>query len=214
MKFNQLKAGAALNYTIILLNAAVGLIYTPYMLHKLGQSEYGLYSLVSSVIAYLTLMDFGFGNAVVRYTAKYRAEGKYDELHYLFGMLFIFYCFISILVFIGGFSLYLNTESMFGDTMNQEEIERAKTMMLILTFNMSFTFIFHIFGSIMILNTITMVLLLHLEYKAIAMVVVLTIFNVSSLLINLLYCKSKLDVKIETAHIDVGLQKFFFKFSS
>lgn len=222
MKTNQLKAGAFLNYTIILLNAAVGLIYTPYMLHKLGQSEYGLYSLVSSVIAYLTLMDFGFGNAVVRYTAKYRAEGKYDELHYLFGMFFILYCIISILVFIGGFSLYLNTESMFGDTMNQEEIERAKIMMLILTFNMSFTFIFHIFGSIitafekfvfqktiqiirLILNTITMVLLLHLEYKAIAMVVVLTIFNVSSLLINLLYCKSKLDVKIKFGHFDKQL---------
>ena len=42
---NQLKAGAALNYVVILLNIAVGLLYTPYMLRMMGQSEYGLYSL-------------------------------------------------------------------------------------------------------------------------------------------------------------------------
>ena len=88
MKVDQLKAGAVLNYAIIGLNAIVGFLYTPYMLHKLGQSEYGLYSLVASVVAYLTLMDFGFGNAVVRYTAKYRAEGKQEEQNNLFGMLF------------------------------------------------------------------------------------------------------------------------------
>ena len=73
---NQLKAGAALNYAVILLNIGVGLGYTPYLLRMLGQSEYGLYSLVASVISYLTLLDLGLGNAVVRYTAKYRAEGK------------------------------------------------------------------------------------------------------------------------------------------
>ena len=88
MPTNQLKAGALLNYVIIGLNAFVGLVYTPYMLHKLGQSEYGLYSLVGSVIAYLTLMDFGFGNAVVRYTAKYRAEGKHDAKYNRLGLFF------------------------------------------------------------------------------------------------------------------------------
>ena len=71
MKVNQLKAGAALNYAIIVLHAIIGLVYTPYMLHKLGQSEFGLYSFVSSAIAYLTLMHFGFGNVVVRYMEKY-----------------------------------------------------------------------------------------------------------------------------------------------
>ncbi len=56
---NQLKAGAALNYVVILLNTLVGLLYTPYMLRMMGQSEYGLYSLVASVIAYLTILDLG-----------------------------------------------------------------------------------------------------------------------------------------------------------
>ena len=40
MMINQLKAGAALNYVSIMLNMVVGLVYTPYMLRMLGQSEY------------------------------------------------------------------------------------------------------------------------------------------------------------------------------
>ena len=39
---NQVKAGAILNYVIIGLNTLLGLLYTPYMLHMLGQNEYGL----------------------------------------------------------------------------------------------------------------------------------------------------------------------------
>lgn len=90
MMINQLKAGAALNYVSIMLNMVVGLVYTPYMLRMLGQSEYGLYSLAASIIAYLTVLDLGFGNAIVRYTAKFEAEGKKREQQEMFGM--FFYC--------------------------------------------------------------------------------------------------------------------------
>ena len=86
MAINQLKAGALLNYVVLGLNALVGLTYTPYMLRMLGQSEYGIYALAASIIAYLSILDMGFGNAVIRYTAKLRAEGKQAEQYKLFGM--------------------------------------------------------------------------------------------------------------------------------
>ena len=60
MAINQLKAGAFLSYVSIGLNNIVGLLYTPFMLRMMGQSEYGLYSLVASVVAYLTVLDLGF----------------------------------------------------------------------------------------------------------------------------------------------------------
>ena len=76
MALNQLKAGIVLSYVTIGLHNVIGLIYTPYMLRMMGQSEYGLYSLVASVIAYLTVLDLGFANAIVRYTAKFRRQNK------------------------------------------------------------------------------------------------------------------------------------------
>ena len=93
---NELKAGAALSYVSIAVNMVVGLLYTPYMLRMLGQSEYGLYSLAASIIAYLTVLDLGFGNAIVRYTAKFRAEGRQQEQEEMFGMFFLLYIGIGV----------------------------------------------------------------------------------------------------------------------
>ena len=210
---NQLKAGAALNYAVILLNIGVGLGYTPYLLRMLGQSEYGLYSLVASVISYLTLLDLGLGNAVVRYTAKYRAEGKVREQYELFGMFLLLYTLIGVLAACAGAGLYHQMDAWFGDTLTADELEKARIMILFLIFNLAFTFPLSIFGSILmayerfvfpkmlqivriLLNTAVMVVLLEMGYKAIAMVVLQTVLNLLTLWVHFFYCKYKLHIQI------------------
>ena len=79
MKNNQLKAGAMLSLLTFGAANVLGLLYTPYILRMMGQEEYGLYSLVASVVSYLTMLDFGFGNAIVRYTNLYRLSGTSDS---------------------------------------------------------------------------------------------------------------------------------------
>ena len=213
MPVNQLKAGVVLNYVVIFLNTVVGLLYTPYMLRMMGQSEYGLYSLVASVIAYLTVLDLGFGNAIVRYTAKFRAEKKTEEQYEMFGMFFLLYLVIGIIAFGIGLGLYFNVDTLFGNTMTAVELGRARIMMLLLVANLAFTFPMSIWGSVIqayedfvfqkslniiriILNTAVMICLLHFGYKAVAMVVVQTIFNVLTLVINFIYCRRKLNIHI------------------
>lgn len=213
MPVNQLKAGVVLNYVVIILNTVVGLLYTPYMLRMMGQSEYGLYSLVASVIAYLTVLDLGFGNAIVRYTAKFRAEKKTEEQYEMFGMFFLLYLVIGIIAFGIGLGLYFNVGTLFGNTMTAVELDRARIMMLLLVANLAFTFPMSIWGSIIqayedfvfqkslnifriILNTVVMICLLHFGYKAVAMVVVQTIFNVLTLVLNFIYCRRKLNIHI------------------
>lgn len=213
MPVNQLKAGVVLNYVVIFLNTIVGLLYTPYMLRMMGQSEYGLYSLVASVIAYLTVLDLGFGNAIVRYTAKFRAEKKTEEQYEMFGMFFLLYLVIGIIAFGIGLGLYFNVDTLFGNTMTAVELDRARIMMLLLVANLAFTFPMSIWGSVIqayedfvfqkslniiriILNTVVMICLLHFGYKAVAMVVVQTIFNILTLVINFIYCRRKLNIHI------------------
>ena len=221
---NQLKAGAALNYVVILLNTLVGLLYTPYMLRMMGQSEYGLYSLVASVISYLTILDLGLGNAVIRYTAKFRAESKTTEQYEMFGMFFILYIIIGVIALIAGSALYFNVDAMFGGAMTALELDKARIMMLLLVFNLAFTFPMSIFGSIItayerfvfpralnicriILNTLVMIFLLHLGYKAIALVIVQTVFNVLTLLLNYIYSKRCLNIKMYFRKFQWGFLK-------
>jgi O-antigen/teichoic acid export membrane protein len=213
MAMNQLKAGVVLSYVVIGLNTLVGLLYTPYMLRMLGQSEYGLYSLVASVISYLTILDLGFGNAIVRYTAKYRAEGKIEQQYSMFGMFVILYSLIGAIALCIGLGITFNVELLFGENMTSDELSIARTMMFLLSFNLAITFPFSLFGSIItayenfvfqrivqivriILSTITMIVLLRIGYKAIALVMVTTVFNILSLFTNYAYCRYKLKIKI------------------
>ena len=145
---NNRKLGAMLSYVSIIASTLVQLLYTPFLIKNLGQSEYGLFSLINSVIGYLTILDLGFGNAIVVYTSKYRAQKKYDEEKKLHGMFFIIFCIIGFIAGILGLILYLNVNNMFGNTMTSSEIKKAKIMMLILTFNLVISFVFSIYSSI------------------------------------------------------------------
>lgn len=56
-KSKQLKIGAAVSYIAVAFNIISGLLYTPWMVATIGKSQYGLYTLASSVI---TLFFGGF----------------------------------------------------------------------------------------------------------------------------------------------------------
>lgn len=216
------KIGAILSYVSIIATTIIQLLYTPLLIRNLGQSEYGLYSLINSIIGYLTILDLGFGNAIVVYTAKYRAQKKYEEEKKLHGMFFIIFCIIGAIAGLVGLALYFNVNNLFGDTMTDGELHKAKILMLILTFNLVISFSFSIYSSILnayekfvyqklmsILNTILrpliMIPLLFLGFKSITMVVVITVLNVIILISNYLYCKNKLNIKIKYRGFDKKL---------
>ncbi len=213
MAVNQLKAGALLSYVSIGLNNIIGLLYIPFMLRLMGQTEYGLYSLVASVVAYLTVLDLGFGNAIIRYTAKFRAEGRHEEQSEMFGMFVLIYTCIGLMALLIGFGLYANTDLLFDRTMDVGELRQIRIMMLLMIFNIAFTFPMSIWGSIItayenfvfqkliniariILNPVVMIIMLLMGYRAIGMVVVTTCFNVATLLINYWYCRHKLHIRL------------------
>lgn len=221
---SQLKIGALLSYVVLALQNLVGLVYTPFMLRMLGKSEYGLYSIAASIVAYLTILDLGFGNAIVRYTAKYRAEGKIEEQHKMFGMFFVLYCIVSLVVLVAGGVLCLNAGKIFDAAMTPVELSRTKVVLALMVGNLAITFPLSIFGSIItayeqfvfqkvvaivriVLNTATMTVLLTMGYKAIAMVVVATVFNVVTLLANYWYCKRCLKVMLKFGKFELSFLK-------
>lgn len=224
------KLGAILSYLSIILSTVVQLVYTPLLIRTLGQSEYGLYSLVSSVIGYLTVLDLGFGNAIVVFTAKYRANKECKKEKKLHGMFLVIFSIIGLIAGLLGLLLYFNVPLLFGKTMTDKELHKTKIMMLILSFNLAITFPFSIYSSIIsayekftfqkvvsILNTILkpalMIPLLFLGYKSITMTIVITVVNIIVLLSNYFYCKKKLDINIKFMGFDKKLFKTIFSYS-
>lgn len=226
----EIKIGAILSYVIIVVNMLIGVLYTPILTAKLGQTEYGLYSLVTSVISYLTILDFGFGNAIIIYTTRYRNKNEKDKEQKLHGMFFIIYTIIGIISGIIGAILWLNVDSLFGNTMSADELAKAKVLMGILTFNLVVTFPLSIFTSIItsyekfvfsktlnliriILNPIIMLVLLNFGIKSIGLVTLVTVLNISTLILNIIYCKTKLKIKLKFGKIDFKLLKEIMAYS-
>jgi O-antigen/teichoic acid export membrane protein len=77
---------------------AVWFALTPFVVHQLGATSYGLWVLVASLIAWGNLLDLGVGAAVTKYVADLRARGRSDEESCLVATALRMYCALAMLV--------------------------------------------------------------------------------------------------------------------
>lgn len=143
---SQIKMGALLGYLNYGVKMIVQLLYVPIMLRMLGQGEYGVYQLVASLVSYLSLLNFGFSGAYLRFYAQCKNnKEKEAELNGTFLGLF---CFFSALALIVGIILTANSDKILGAKLSADELELAKILMAILVVNMVLTFPSSVFTSI------------------------------------------------------------------
>ena len=95
---NQRKAGVILSYAGQFVKILISTIYTPIMLRLLGQSEYGLYQLVYSVVSYLSLLSFGFSSSYMRFYSHYKAQKDEDGVARLNGMFLLIFASLYVVV--------------------------------------------------------------------------------------------------------------------
>lgn len=218
MKINELKMGAALSYTNIILSNVINLVFTPFLLITLGKSEYGLYMLIGAFVGYIAVLDFGLGNTIIRYIAKYRAENDKQGEQGFLSLSFLIYGVLAIISIIIGFALIPLLPMVFGKLSTNELITATK-MFEVLILNIGLTLFLNAFTSIMsgyekfvfprvitiirvIIRPIAIVALLLMGYKAFAIVVVDTVLNLLLLFINMwfVFFKMKIKVKYQRQH--------------
>jgi len=201
------------------------------MLRLLGQSEYGLYNFVSSIVAYLGLLNFGFGSAYVRYYSRYKVLNDRQNIAKLNGMFLIIFSVLGFIAFLAGIILALNTEAILGKELSDIELHRAKTLMTIMVINIAFSFPGVVFNSHItaneqfvfqkflqmikvIVNPLLILPVLLLGYGSVGMVVVTTILNLSIEIANVIFCFKKLHIELSFSQFDFSLMKEMTIFSS
>lgn len=231
MRVNQLKAGAILSYASMGIGYIVSIIYTPIMLRLLGQSEYGLYNLVASVVAYLGVLNFGFGSAYMRYYSRYKVQDDREKIATLNGMFLIIFSAIGLIAVIAGTVLAMNTEAIFGSELTSVELSRAKILMMILVINLAISFPNIVFTSHItanerfvfynllqmiktVANPFVVLPLLILGYGSVGMVIATTFLNITIEVINAVYCIDKLKMKFSFRDFDFKLMREMTVFSS
>ncbi|RGW39675.1 oligosaccharide flippase family protein, partial [Megamonas funiformis] len=97
---NQKKIGILLSYGNIIITIITNLIYTPIMLKILGQSEYGIYTLSSSLVGYFSLLYAGLSSTYMRYYFRYKKDNDKENICKLNGLFLSLFTILGIFVFV------------------------------------------------------------------------------------------------------------------
>lgn len=231
MKINQLKAGAMLSYISMVLGYIISIIYTPIMLRLLGQSEYGLYNLVASVVAYLGILKFGFGNAYMRYYSRFKVKDDKENIAKLNGMFLLIFSVMGLVAALAGICLAFNSSRIFGSELTLQELEKAQTLMFILVINIAISFPNIVFNSHItaneqfvfqkllqvirtVANPFVVLPILIMGYGSVGMVIATTFLNFSIEIAGIIFCRKRLKMKFMFSGFDFKLLKDMIVFSS
>lgn len=225
----QLKIGAVLSYLAIGINIISALIYSPWMLSKIGSGDYGLYTLATSLIN-MFLLDFGISSAVSRFVSKYIAEGKQEKVDQLLGVVFKLFMGIAVIISAALIVIYFFIDKIYL-SLTPTELERFKVVYIIsATYSIiSFPFATTLNGimtsyekfiqmkSCDVANKVITVLLIVIAllagYGLYALVAINAALNLICFLSKWIIIKKSTPVKVKIRFWDKGLLKEIFSFS-
>lgn len=219
---NSKKFAAVIGYLTIALNLLYNLLFTPFILRALGQSEYGVYTLCSSIISNLSLLQFGFGATFIRYYIKYSTGGNIRKAEELNGMFAEIFGIIAAVTIVIGVFLVANIQTIFGSKITPCEYEITCTLLKIMVFSTVISILGVPFQSLVtahekfvfqkllafaegILKTAVLPPLLLLGYKSVAIVTVSAALAVITLTANMIFVFHTLRIRFRFSNFDFQL---------
>ncbi|MGL4905124.1 MAG: lipopolysaccharide biosynthesis protein [Cetobacterium sp.] len=229
MNKNELKIGTVLSLFTVIVSSLIQIIYTPMYMKYLGPTDYGINSLVQSIIGYISILNLGLGNTMLRYTVQYRAENKLEEEKSLNGMFLVIYSVLMLIAIFIGIYLYSNMNEFFGKNFTFEEIQKTKSIFVIMFLNVAISFPLSIFSTnisskekfiyqrsikliTIILNPIVAVILMTNGFGLISITVSTVFFALTSYIFDIIYAL-KLGMKIKFSKFNKNIIREIFTYS-
>jgi len=135
----QISKGVILSFVAQAIAILVNLGYTPFVIRILGQNEYGLYQLVTSVVNYLNLMNFGFTFAYISFYSRAKSQEGEEGVARLNGLFLRIFLAIAFACIVAGAFLVSHIQ-LLGSRLSEADYETARKIMVLLTLNMACSF--------------------------------------------------------------------------
>jgi len=78
-------------------NVLVGIFLSPFILHRLGDTAFGIWVLIFSFTGYYGIFDFGIRSSIIRYVSKYTATRDLEEVSGLINTAMFSYSCVGVL---------------------------------------------------------------------------------------------------------------------
>lgn len=209
----NIKQGVVLSYLSMGISIFVSLLYTPFVIRKLGQNQYGLYQIGAAVIGYLSILNFGLGSTVIRYASKYKAENKEKQERSLYGLFITVFSFLAVIVMISGIVIACFKQSIFKISTGQEGYRQLGIILIVMTVNLAVSFPASVYSSIIttyerftflksvtiltsLLTPSAVIPVLLLGYKAVGLTIAAQTVHILASFSYIVYVHLRLKVKI------------------
>lgn len=217
-----------MSYGAIAFNIIAGLVYTPWMIRTIGDDQYALYTLATSVIN-IFLLDFGIGASVTKFLSNYYARGQYEEANCFMGIVYKVFIGISLVIAICLGAFYFLIDSVYLK-LTAEELATFKNLYLIVATYSVLSFPFTTFNGVLMANerfievkacnfgqkvfSVILIVLLLLSNKGIyALVMVHTFSNVVFLILKYSFIRKRTRQRAALKYWDKRLAAQLFGFS-
>jgi O-antigen/teichoic acid export membrane protein len=126
------------------INVAVGIFLSPFILHRLGDSAFGIWVLIFSITGYYGLFDLGIRSSIVRYASKFAATDDNEELAKLINTSLFTYGGVGILSLLITIVLFVYVDNIF--RVPAELHATARWLLLMVGASVAFGFPLGVFG--------------------------------------------------------------------
>lgn len=230
MAVNQRRAGAVLSYVALIVNAVTTFIYTPLILSFLTTSEYGVYQLIGSIIAYLGVMDMGLSTTLSRFYVEAKVKEDSDHVENLLAMSACIYGVLTLLSVGVGIAFDFLLPTLFGESFTPGELELAHQMMLLVLINCIVVLPGNYFLAVInanerfvfartlriaryLLQFVGVIAVLELGRGAIGVLAIQVVLNFGADITYIFYYRNKLHLKAKLHYWDKRLLLHIFSFS-
>jgi O-antigen/teichoic acid export membrane protein len=136
----------AARYLVIVIESLLGFVMLPFNMRHLGSDAYGLWILIGSVVVHFSVLDLGFGGALVKFVAEYRARRDAQALNEIASTMFVVFGLLGLVAYAAAVAVALNLGHVFHVTPEQAAV--GKWLLLIIGLNVAANFPFSVYGAV------------------------------------------------------------------
>jgi O-antigen/teichoic acid export membrane protein len=166
----------ASNYIGVVGQILIAFFLSPFLVHTLGDTRYGIWTVVASLTGYLSILDLGIGAALTRFIARYYQQNDFDKINRILSSGLVIFCLI------GGVIITLSPLISWGMTalfsFDEKYLKTVQILIIIVSFDMAVFVIAGTFRGVLAgfqrFEVINIARLFALVFKAIAFYIFLS----------------------------------------
>jgi O-antigen/teichoic acid export membrane protein len=102
------------NWASLMVNVMISFLVSPMIVHSLGNEQYGIWILITSLTGYFTVLDFGVNTAIVRYISSNHAQNEPVQVRKIYSTSIAIFAVVALVLLVLSCIFGLFFQSFFG----------------------------------------------------------------------------------------------------